>query len=103
MANTHINRMLHSLERRLVKERATLMVQEFAGTVVDRWDDLAYQNLHLDHFLRAVGIFRKLEMHVNSLPTGPKAVVYLEKCIREGRPPDERSLISIMAPWSRPR
>ena len=85
---------LRALEKRFVKERAQLAVHQFAACLLTRWDQ--FMAAEMD----AIAILRKLRIDPNSIDTWPKAIRYINRCIKEDRPPDYRALITALAPWT---
>ena len=85
---------LRSLERRHAKGRAQIAVTRYAYCLITNWD--AFMAAEMD----AVAILRKMRVDPNSLHTWPKTMRYINKCISEGRPPDFRALITMLAPWT---
>ena len=93
-----VNARLRALERRLTKERATLAVHTFVERVAIVWDDLLDQPADS---LVVLDLVQTCWDRGIGLPTLPAATNYLEDRLRKRELLDERSLISIMAPWSR--
>ena len=77
-----------------------LLVNESVEAIVDHWDELVSQPVDDDPFSRVLGLFRKLRIDVESLPTWPAAIVRLETCLRQGETPEERHLTTTLAPWT---
>ena len=88
---------LRALERRLVRERATVAVHDFADRVSLAWDDLLDQPARPHAVLDLVWVAWDRGI---GLPTLPAAINYLEDRLRKGESLNHRTLISIMAPWS---
>ena len=91
---------LRSLERMLVKERATLAVHDFVDEIGRRWQQVLDDERSGDTVIDLVS--ELLDDNIG-IPTLPIAINYLEKCLRERRHPDPTSLTSMMAPWTRRR
>ena len=86
---------LRSLERRFAKERAEVAVNRFVLCLLTRWDEF------MDAEMDAVAIIRKLRIDPNSMDTWGRTIVYISRCISEGRPPDHSDLVAKLAPWIR--
>ena len=89
---------LRSLERHFAKERAEVAVNMFIYTLMVRWDQF------IEAGMDARAIILRMRINPASLDTWPKAMTYIDRCIRDGQPPDPRSLLTTLAPWTvRPR
>ncbi len=88
---------LRSLERFYAKELAENSVRRFAYCLLLNWDAF------MDADMCALDIIRKMRVHPKSLDTWSKAMNYINKCAKEGHPPDRRALITTLAPWTAKR
>ena len=82
------------MEKEYARERAQGVVILFTDCLLTRWDQ--FMAAEMD----AIAILRKLRIDPTSIDTWPKAVRYIDKCIREDRQPDYRTMITTLAPWS---
>ena len=88
---------LRALERKFVKERATVMAREFIAKLAYRWPKVL-QGERTE--------FTVLDLVIElwdgdiPLPAIGRTINYLESCLREGEDPDPDTLLSNMAPWS---
>ena len=89
---------LRSFERHFAKERAEIAVNMFIYTLMVRWDQF------IDEGLDAHTILLRMRINPASMDTWPRAMTYIDRCIRDGQCPDPRSLTTTLAPWTvRPR
>ena len=88
---------IRALERKLVKERATIAVYNFVDKVVCRWPQIAEAEPTITTVIDFVSELWDDDV---GIPTLPVAINYLEECLRERRDPDPISLTAMMAPWS---
>ena len=84
---------IRSLEKRFVKERAEISVYRFANSLLLRWDQF------IDAGMDANDMLRRLRANPATMDTWPRAIRYINQCISEGRPPDHRCLVTMLAPW----
>ena len=88
---------LRALERKFVKERATVMAREFIAKLAYRWPKVL-QGEQTE--------FTVLDLVIElwdgdiPLPAIGRTINYLESCLREGEDPDPDILFSNMTPWS---
>ena len=85
---------IRALERQFAKERAEIAVNRFVYALIIRWDDFMAAGMD------SLAIVRKLRIDLRSADTWSGAVRYIDKCIDEGRPPDDRILANTLAPWA---
>ena len=91
-----VNSRLRSLERKLVLERAEVLLEGRVHNLALEWDAAKYFGRSppepMDFILDIInqGFF---------LRSNIKALSYLEECKREGKVPEERRLSQILLPW----
>ena len=88
---------LRALERKFVKERATVMVHEFIDKLAYRWPQVL-QGERTD--TTVLDLVIELWDDDIPLPTITVTINYLGRCLRESTDPNVDALFSKMAPWS---
>ena len=112
---------LRALEHALVRERVELGVQAAVDDLVARWERAGDQrstppvarssdysrvatNAISSH--RSIGepieFIRSLALDLLPLPTGPRALDYLNGCRRRNTAPNPRTLVAMLLPWREP-
>ena len=88
---------LRALERRLVFERAELATGRLVSHLLRRWEQAARENRSAPDALGLVGDLIAAGFY---LPTGPRAIGYLEECARDNSVPRRERLLQILLPWN---
>ena len=89
-----LNARVRSLERRYAREIAQVKCERFVDCLLTNWD--CFMEANMD----AMDILRKMRIAPNSLDTWPKAIRYIDRCIREDREPEFQILFTTLAPWT---